>query len=439
MHLLTLVSWEHKIRGNQVIYNYVEGIEMIPKDSECADQSTEVTSSVVLTDTSTLWTVDSLVNDYGDWRAPECLARLIDVLLDARIQFRCLFQAPNLGENAQKLPLTYEALRKADLLLPETKKTAKDYEILLTDEAMSDFLQVAELWAAANPKYATAFRNLHQHPSVHDPERSKVLSEDGREDAVPPPTYEFCNGPGQARVQQIANTLKRSVEDWSVEDVTFVFAILMRGTQYEYIVHQTYSGKAQYLTHPARWLGGCKDFEVVPDFSSGSAANRLGGKIAHAWICRGKNDISLLLDWVLQARENCGERYDFLDGVVTKPKEVLENVNYILRHLPAEFKDLGTVSGGVAGGGVGGAIGGFLGGAVGVPVGAIVSKFVNSKWARRCIPGCIPKRLARIPILRSVVHHPNLEPIIHVCHRCGTENLAKVCPVCNLDKGSLGH
>jgi hypothetical protein len=387
---------------------------------------------VVFTDTSTLWTVDSLIRQYGDWRAPECLARLLDVLLDPRTELRCFFQAPGLGEDAQKVPLTYSALRRAELLRPETEITAKDHEAQLSVGAMGSLSELMFRWARANPRYATAFRDLHRHPEVFDPARYKALSEDGREDAVPPITYEFCHFSGQADMLRIGDAL-----GWSLDDVVFVYAILLRGTQYEYATHQMYLGQATYLTHPARWLGSSAGFAISPG-SPGVVTNRLGGRIARAWIESKHKDFGVLLDWVLQARANLHPHTAFLDGRVTDPKEMAGIAHDALSPIPPKLKDGVTASffGGATGAVAGSLLAGVPGALVGWIAGSIVTRFFNSEWSRALLPERVPKELARIPLVRDAVDYPDLAATRYACPRCGTENLAPRCPVCDYAKAA---
>lgn len=388
--------------------------------------------TLVLTDTTTLWSVDAVTHkDYQDWRGEECLVDLADVLIDPRVELRCFFQTQALiGEVAQKVPEAYQHLMRYGLLVPERRATAKEYEFHLNHQTMLKVLTLSERWCMFNPGYANAFKALHRHRDVYDLERYRAMSEDGRTDAVPPVTHEFCMGPGKSQVARIAQSVS-----WTPEDVEFIYAIILRGLQYECAAHMEYRGRATYLRHPTRWLGGATAFEpdVIP--APGARALRLGGRIVRAWKDRDGRQVEPLVEWLASVRSRAAGHYDLLDGKITKEEQLEEAILDLLRPIPPLTPDevhsaLSSGLSGLLGLGLGALTGELAAAAAGGVLGVIVTKFLNAKWTQLLLPKRIPDPLTKIPMARSLDDYPDLGKTRRGCPRCRTETNRIRCPVC---------
>lgn len=387
---------------------------------------------VLLTDTSNLWAVDSFFWDQTHRRAEECLAGIVDAIIDPRVTLRCLFQHPELiGETKQKTPNSHKVLKDAGLLTNEDQKTAKDYETELTPKVMSEFLNVMSLWAKEDPKNANSFRELHRDNAVIDLDRYKTLSEDERVDAIPPVIYEFCKGQGNKNLNEISEML-----NWSEVDSAFIYSILIRAIQYECISHQLYPDTGQYFSHPARRLPACHKFKVDPVSPAGANVNRLGGKIVRAWLDTAPDNLSLLIDWVSSAREKCTDidHLNFLDGHSTTPKRMEEIIRHILSPIPAQINAnfiksiLVPPAGWFLETQITGNEQGWIGGIMGV----LLTKFIYPEWVEMIVPK-LPGRAANLPLIRSVVVYPDIVSSKWACVRCGTESQKRPCPVCKYE------
>lgn len=378
-----------------------------------------VSACDVVTDTTTLWTIDSLVHqDYADWRGLECLMQLVDYLVDPTKVTYCLFPSTVAGSGSV-LPDCYKAFKDTGLILHESGIGANNFP--LADNTHKQFFRLFERWCNSHNRYPEVFRKLHEHPNVRGGWQERV--------GIPPEVVEFISTV-KTRAGRLCGDL-----GWQQESLALVYSIVARGMQYSMAAHE--KGRL-YFTHPVRRIAGSTECAQARDFPL--VVVPLGAVILRGWKKQELPSFGNLAEMIVKVRERASKRTDLWKGMITERAAIRDAEKELVqgiipgalsdRAMSTIEKSVDTVSATLAGG-IGGLVGGPLAGAA-VGLVSYAMTWSLHGWADRYLKDAsISPALAGKPIIRPFVNYPRLETLKYtICSRCSTETALTRCPVC---------